>query len=110
MHNKVSDFLPRNHFARSSIAAGGQKGKSYYTFTFSSSFNHKDDVCYFAYHYPYTYSSLKVFTQFNNVHGIVPEIRTFNRSSLVVSVLTDAPFEAGGSEDPSDLPETGCSM
>lgn len=23
-------------------------------------FQHKDDVCYFAYHYPYTYSTLKV--------------------------------------------------
>ncbi|XP_067378274.1 cytosolic carboxypeptidase 1 isoform X3 [Channa argus] len=50
----------KNHFARSSIAAGGQKGKSYYTLTFSISFNHKDDVCYFAYHYPYTYSTLKM--------------------------------------------------
>ncbi|KAM9810611.1 cytosolic carboxypeptidase 1 [Neosynchiropus ocellatus] len=50
----------KNHFARSSIAAGGQKGKSYYTMTFSTSFTNKDDVCYFAYHYPYTYSSLKM--------------------------------------------------
>ncbi|XP_026198472.1 cytosolic carboxypeptidase 1 isoform X2 [Anabas testudineus] len=50
----------KNHFARSSIAAGGQKGKSYYTLTFSTSFSHKDDVCYFAYHYPYTYSTLKM--------------------------------------------------
>uniref|UniRef100_A0A8C4NRH5 Cytosolic carboxypeptidase 1 n=1 Tax=Dicentrarchus labrax TaxID=13489 RepID=A0A8C4NRH5_DICLA len=50
----------KNHFARSSIAAGGQKGKSYYTMTFSTNFSHKDDVCYFAYHYPYTYSTLKM--------------------------------------------------
>ncbi|RVE68132.1 hypothetical protein OJAV_G00088690 [Oryzias javanicus] len=50
----------KNYFARSSIAAGGQKGKSYYTLTFSTSFSHKDDVCYFAYHYPYTFSSLKM--------------------------------------------------
>uniref|UniRef100_A0A672IYM4 tubulin-glutamate carboxypeptidase n=1 Tax=Salarias fasciatus TaxID=181472 RepID=A0A672IYM4_SALFA len=50
----------KNHFARSSIAAGGQKGKSYYTLTFSTNFSHKDDVCYFAYHYPYTYSTLKM--------------------------------------------------
>ncbi|MED6282823.1 Cytosolic carboxypeptidase 1 [Characodon lateralis] len=49
----------KNHFARSSIATGGQKGKSYYTLTFSINFSHKDDVCYFAYHYPYTYSTLK---------------------------------------------------
>uniref|UniRef100_A0A668AJS6 Cytosolic carboxypeptidase 1 n=1 Tax=Myripristis murdjan TaxID=586833 RepID=A0A668AJS6_9TELE len=50
----------KNHFSRSSIAAGGQKGKSYYTMTFSTNFSHKDDVCYFAYHYPYTYSTLKM--------------------------------------------------
>uniref|UniRef100_A0A3B4A0S2 Cytosolic carboxypeptidase 1 n=1 Tax=Periophthalmus magnuspinnatus TaxID=409849 RepID=A0A3B4A0S2_9GOBI len=36
------------------------KGKSYYTLTFSINFKHKDDVCYFAYHYPYTYSTLKM--------------------------------------------------
>lgn len=50
----------RNNFSRSSIAAGGQKGKSYFTLTFTVTFQHKDDVCYFAYHYPYTYSMLKV--------------------------------------------------
>ncbi|XP_057225992.1 cytosolic carboxypeptidase 1 isoform X3 [Malurus melanocephalus] len=50
----------KNHFSRSSIAAGGQKGKSYYTITFTVTFQHKDDVCYFAYHYPYTYSALKM--------------------------------------------------
>ncbi|TKS78606.1 Cytosolic carboxypeptidase 1 [Collichthys lucidus] len=50
----------KNHFARSSIASGGQKGKSYYSLTFSTAFSHKDDVCYFAYHYPYTFSTLKM--------------------------------------------------
>ncbi|KAK7146510.1 hypothetical protein R3I93_014072 [Phoxinus phoxinus] len=53
----------KNHFSRSSIAAGGQKGKSYFTMTFTVTFQHKDDVCYFAYHYPYTYSMLKMHLQ-----------------------------------------------
>ncbi|KAJ8413913.1 hypothetical protein AAFF_G00065110 [Aldrovandia affinis] len=53
----------KNHFSRSSLAAGGQKGKSYYTLTFTMTFQHKDDVCYFAYHYPYTYSTLKMHLQ-----------------------------------------------
>uniref|UniRef100_A0A8B9WJD6 Cytosolic carboxypeptidase 1 n=1 Tax=Bos mutus grunniens TaxID=30521 RepID=A0A8B9WJD6_BOSMU len=53
----------KNHFSRSSIAAGGQKGKSYYTITFTVNFPHKDDVCYFAYHYPYTYSTLQMHLQ-----------------------------------------------
>ncbi|XP_073489632.1 cytosolic carboxypeptidase 1 [Aquarana catesbeiana] len=53
----------KNNFSRSSIATGGQKGKSYYTLTFTVTFPHKDDVCYFAYHYPYTYSTLKMHLQ-----------------------------------------------
>ncbi|XP_044534030.1 cytosolic carboxypeptidase 1 [Gracilinanus agilis] len=53
----------KNHFSRSSVAAGGQKGKSYYTITFTVTFPHKDDVCYFAYHYPYTYSTLQMHLQ-----------------------------------------------
>ncbi|XP_051525986.1 cytosolic carboxypeptidase 1-like isoform X2 [Myxocyprinus asiaticus] len=53
----------KNHFSRSSIAAGGQRGKSYFTMTFTVTFQHKDDVCYFAYHYPYTYSMLKMHLQ-----------------------------------------------
>ncbi|KAM5260097.1 cytosolic carboxypeptidase 1 isoform 5-T7 [Hipposideros larvatus] len=53
----------KNHFSRSSVAAGGQKGKSYYTITFTINFPHKDDVCYFAYHYPYTYSTLQMHLQ-----------------------------------------------
>ncbi|XP_048356237.1 cytosolic carboxypeptidase 1-like isoform X2 [Sphaerodactylus townsendi] len=53
----------KNHFSRSSAAAGGQKGKSYYTTTFTVNFPHKEDVCYFAYHYPYTYSALMMHLQ-----------------------------------------------
>ncbi|XP_072260180.1 cytosolic carboxypeptidase 1 isoform X2 [Pyxicephalus adspersus] len=53
----------KNNFSRSSKATGGQKGKSYYTLTFTVAFPHKDDVCYFAYHYPYTYSTLKMHLQ-----------------------------------------------
>ncbi|KAM4807982.1 cytosolic carboxypeptidase 1 [Rhinophrynus dorsalis] len=53
----------KNHFSRSSLATGGQKGKSYYTLTFTVTFPHKDDVCYFACHYPYTYSTLKMHLQ-----------------------------------------------
>ncbi|XP_075620987.1 cytosolic carboxypeptidase 4 [Balearica regulorum gibbericeps] len=47
----------KNHY-RCSAAAGGTRGKCYYTLTFSIKFPHKDDVCYLAYHYPYTYSTM----------------------------------------------------
>ena len=50
----------RNYFRRSREAAGGQGGKTYYTTTFTLSFPHNHDVCYFAYHYPYTFTMLEV--------------------------------------------------
>nr|XP_014426057.2 cytosolic carboxypeptidase 4 [Pelodiscus sinensis] len=48
----------KNHYQRSAAAAGGARGKSYYTLTFTIKFPHGEDVCYLAYHYPYTYSAL----------------------------------------------------
>uniref|UniRef100_A0A8C8R814 tubulin-glutamate carboxypeptidase n=1 Tax=Pelusios castaneus TaxID=367368 RepID=A0A8C8R814_9SAUR len=48
----------KNHYRRSAAAAGGERGKSYYTLTFTITFPHGEDVCYLAYHYPYTYSAL----------------------------------------------------
>ena len=50
----------KNHFVRSSLTTGGARGKSYYTATFTIEFPHKNDVCYVAYHYPYTYTMLQV--------------------------------------------------
>ncbi|XP_072927238.1 cytosolic carboxypeptidase 1 isoform X4 [Hemitrygon akajei] len=71
----------KNHFSRSSIAAGGQKGKSYYTLTFTMTFTHKDDVCYFAYHYPYTYSTLQMHIQkLETLHD--PQQIYFRRDSV----------------------------
>ena len=52
----------RNHFLRSSQTTGGVKGKAYYTTTFTVRFMHNCDVCYLAYHYPYTYTMLRVST------------------------------------------------
>uniref|UniRef100_A0A8C9WT03 tubulin-glutamate carboxypeptidase n=1 Tax=Scleropages formosus TaxID=113540 RepID=A0A8C9WT03_SCLFO len=47
----------RNHFC----PVHNQNGSSsaYYTLTFTVTFQHTDDVCYLAYHYPYTYSALQ---------------------------------------------------
>jgi len=50
----------KNHFMRSAETTGGVKGKSYYTTTFSVTFPHENDVCYLAYHFPYTYTMLQV--------------------------------------------------
>ncbi|XP_069723351.1 cytosolic carboxypeptidase 4 [Phaenicophaeus curvirostris] len=48
----------KNHYCCSAAAGGGMRGKCYYTLTFSIKFPHNDDVCYLAYHYPYTYSTM----------------------------------------------------
>lgn len=45
----------RNHFC----PAQCRKKTPFYTLTFTITFKHTEDVCYLAYHYPYTYSALK---------------------------------------------------
>lgn len=50
----------RNYFTRNREATGGQGGKTYYTSTFTVTFQHANDTCYFAYHYPYTFTMLQV--------------------------------------------------
>uniref|UniRef100_A0A665UYL5 tubulin-glutamate carboxypeptidase n=1 Tax=Echeneis naucrates TaxID=173247 RepID=A0A665UYL5_ECHNA len=39
--------------------ARGRRRNTFYTLTFTVTFRHHEDVCYLAYHYPYTYSALK---------------------------------------------------
>uniref|UniRef100_A0A8C6ZQ80 tubulin-glutamate carboxypeptidase n=1 Tax=Nothoprocta perdicaria TaxID=30464 RepID=A0A8C6ZQ80_NOTPE len=48
----------KNHYRSCAAAAGGTRRRSYYTLAFSITFPHNDDVCYLAYHYPYTYSTM----------------------------------------------------
>ncbi|XP_072837978.2 cytosolic carboxypeptidase 4 [Pogona vitticeps] len=50
----------KNHFQNSAVVAstGGDRGRWCYTLTFTVVFPHKEDVCYLAYHYPYTYSAM----------------------------------------------------
>jgi hypothetical protein len=48
-----------------------RKRKTYYTMTFSTVFQHDKDTCYFAYHYPYTYSMLLVSTVAMGLEGVV---------------------------------------
>ncbi|XP_045416410.1 cytosolic carboxypeptidase 4 [Lemur catta] len=48
----------RNHYRQSAAATGGASGKCYYNLTFVVTFPHNEDVCYLAYHYPYTYTAL----------------------------------------------------
>ncbi|XP_078386099.1 cytosolic carboxypeptidase 4 [Cetorhinus maximus] len=56
-------YYYKNHYCRASAAARDQKETSYYTLTFTITFLHSKDVCYLAYHYPYTYSTLMTHLQ-----------------------------------------------
>ncbi|MBN3272051.1 CBPC4 carboxypeptidase, partial [Polyodon spathula] len=70
----------RNHFSQSSLPSRGQKGRMYYTLTFSVTFQHSEDVCYLAYHYPYTYSALQM--QLQCLHTRWTPINGTHRCSL----------------------------
>ena len=65
----------RNYFTRSREATGGQGGKTYYTSTFTVSFPHTQDACYFAYHYPYTFTMLQVRFALIQYVYIMPSLR-----------------------------------
>ncbi|XP_068954645.1 cytosolic carboxypeptidase 4 [Petaurus breviceps papuanus] len=53
----------KNHYRQNSAVAGAY-GKCHYTLTFSVTFPHNEDVCYLAYHYPYTYTALMAHLDF----------------------------------------------
>ncbi|XP_076221062.1 cytosolic carboxypeptidase 1 isoform X2 [Nomia melanderi] len=44
----------RNYYQRPA------KGRNYFTISFSVTFQHENDICYLAYHFPYTYTQLMV--------------------------------------------------
>ncbi|XP_045681075.1 cytosolic carboxypeptidase 4 isoform X2 [Phyllostomus hastatus] len=48
----------KNHYRESAAVTGGASRKCFYTLTFAVTFPHNEDVCYLAYHYPYTYTAL----------------------------------------------------
>ncbi|KAG7468180.1 hypothetical protein MATL_G00140060, partial [Megalops atlanticus] len=75
----------RNHFCPS----GCQKGPSYYTLTFTVTFRHSDDVCYLAYHYPYTYSALQ--THLRVLERSVDPRKIFFRQQSLCSTLGGNP-------------------
>ncbi|KRX79333.1 Cytosolic carboxypeptidase 1 [Trichinella sp. T6] len=52
----------RNFYSRGSSSTASKSSEtvtSYYTASFNVHFRHRYDICYFAYHYPYTYTMLK---------------------------------------------------
>ncbi|KAL8577865.1 hypothetical protein ACOMHN_018670 [Nucella lapillus] len=79
----------RNHFLRSSQTTGGVKGKAYYTATFTMRFPHNCDVCYLAYHYPYTYTTLRA--HLYQWEGQVDQSQVFFRHQELCETLAGNP-------------------
>ncbi|KAJ8340273.1 hypothetical protein SKAU_G00349060 [Synaphobranchus kaupii] len=75
----------RNHFCPSDH----HKGPSYYTLSFTVTFQHSDDVCYLAYHYPYTYSTLQ--THLQMLEQSLDPRRVFFRQQNLCSTLAGNP-------------------
>ncbi|KAG2471192.1 CBPC4 carboxypeptidase, partial [Polypterus senegalus] len=71
----------KNHFSQPSSSKGGQKGVSFYTLSFTVIFPHNDDVCYLAYHYPYTYTALQTQLQLLK-QSLDPEMVFFRHQTL----------------------------
>ncbi|KAL3865591.1 hypothetical protein ACJMK2_042966 [Sinanodonta woodiana] len=79
----------KNHFTRSPLVTGGVKGKTYYTTTFTVTFKHSRDVCYLAYHYPYTYSMLQTHLQLHQSNHDPSQI--FFRKQILCHTMSGNP-------------------
>lgn len=100
----------RNHFLRSSTTTGGVKGKGYYTATFTVRFVHAFDICYLAYHYPYSYTTLR--THLYQWEMQVDQNQVFFRNQTLCETLSGNPVplltitaqpQGGLREDVEDL-------
>ncbi|KAG8197180.1 hypothetical protein JTE90_011338 [Oedothorax gibbosus] len=49
----------RNHYTQDSSTNSILRNKPYYTLSFTVTFKNHNDVCYLAYHYPYTFTTLQ---------------------------------------------------
>lgn len=76
----------KNHFTRSAQATGGVKGKTYYTATFTVTFKHDKDICYLAYHFPYTYTTLQ--THLTLWEQYLDQTQIFFRRQTLCSTIT----------------------
>ncbi|XP_061679258.1 cytosolic carboxypeptidase 4 isoform X2 [Syngnathoides biaculeatus] len=72
----------RNYFCP---VRGSQK-TTFYTLTFTITFKYKEDVCYLAYHYPYTYSALRA--HLNLLHRSVASSKVFFRQQIICPTLS----------------------
>ncbi|XP_063053479.1 cytosolic carboxypeptidase 4 isoform X2 [Engraulis encrasicolus] len=75
----------RNHFQ----PGRGERSSCFYTLTFTVTFKHDEDVCYLAYHYPYTYSGLQAHLQM--LQRSVDPRKVFFRQQSLCNTLAGNP-------------------
>ncbi|XP_077371617.1 cytosolic carboxypeptidase 4 [Festucalex cinctus] len=71
----------RNYFC----PVRGSRRTTFYTLTFTITFKYSEDVCYLAYHYPYTYSALRAHLRL--LHRSVDPSEVFFREQILCSTL-----------------------
>uniref|UniRef100_A0A3Q3D8G3 ATP/GTP binding protein like 1 n=1 Tax=Hippocampus comes TaxID=109280 RepID=A0A3Q3D8G3_HIPCM len=71
----------RNYFC----PVRGSQGTTFYTLTFTITFKYSEDVCYLAYHYPYTYSALRAHLRL--LHRSVDPRKVFFREQILCPTL-----------------------
>ncbi|KAG7473237.1 hypothetical protein MATL_G00093530 [Megalops atlanticus] len=76
-------------YYRNNFCPSRQRGPTFYTLTFTVTFQHSDDVCYLAYHYPYTYSALQ--THLQVLEGEVNPRKVFFRKQNLCDSLAGNP-------------------
>ncbi|KAF6780262.1 hypothetical protein AHF37_00266 [Paragonimus kellicotti] len=81
----------RNHFIRAPHGKHVSDGNTYFTATFAIRFPHLGDVCYLAYHYPYTYTRLLTditrWRQLSNSTASISEGTYFQVQTLTRTIL-----------------------
>ncbi|XP_072769967.1 cytosolic carboxypeptidase 4 [Nerophis lumbriciformis] len=75
----------RNHFC----PARGSRRTTFYTLTFTITFKHNEDVCYLAYHYPYTYTALMAHLKL--LHRSIDPTKIYFRQQILCATLAGNP-------------------
>uniref|UniRef100_A0A0N5BWS4 Peptidase_M14 domain-containing protein n=1 Tax=Strongyloides papillosus TaxID=174720 RepID=A0A0N5BWS4_STREA len=79
---------------------GVDKVRYFYTIRFSITFKHQNDICYIAYHYPYTFSYLQatleriISVKKSKIYYRIDEIgKSLNKNSMKLVTITANPFD-----------------
>uniref|UniRef100_A0AAF5D4S0 Cytosolic carboxypeptidase N-terminal domain-containing protein n=1 Tax=Strongyloides stercoralis TaxID=6248 RepID=A0AAF5D4S0_STRER len=91
----------RNDEANENDDKGADKVRYFYTIRFSIKFKYQNDICYIAYHYPYTFSFLQatlerlISKKRNKIYYRIDEVgKSLNKNSMKLVTITADPFDS----------------